>query len=289
LLLIFPRTPIVEQDTRHPRYLAAGLAAFVFASVLALYYVWGRELKYSAAAPIRVLVPFSLALCLMYVYAASVLLLHGISGRTIFTSLTPRRAAIAGTLFAAARIPAYYFASSSRHYVNALSTTADIVERSVVRPLGFLAAHAIYFGPVFLLFLFYWKPFSKLIRSYGLGLTLVILMGVFLSINTESRQNIPSYVMAVPFLGLLVKTPALPARFFWLIGALALASSKVWMRMRLPAYDDGKWLRFPLQRLFMSVGPWIDNRMFVLQGAIVLATAILLYVYLRHRRHEVNC
>lgn len=282
-LLAFPRDPIVELKTSQPRYLAAGLAAFVFAGVIALFYVKNYGWNYLEGHGIRVAIPLSLVLCVLYVYSASASLLHGISARTILASLTPRHAAAAATLFVATKVPAYLLADSSKYHVNTVGTTADIVGHSVVWPLGFLVTHPVYFGPIFLLFLFFWKPFSEIIRDYGIGLTLVVFMGVFISINTESRQNIPSYVMAVPFLGLFVKRLALPARFFWLMGTLALASSKVWMRMGLPAYDDDQYLHFPLQNFFMSGGPWINNHMFVLQGVLVLVTAVMLYAYLKNK------
>lgn len=282
-LLMFPRDPIVERETNQPRYLAAGLAAFVFAGVIALYYVkgYGRypvEVRGTGAA-----IPLNLVLCTLYIYLASVSLLHGISAQTILTSLTPRHAVAATTLFLAVKIPAFLLADSSKHHVNGIGTSAGILMHSVVWPLGFLVSNPVYFGPVFLLFLLFWKPFSKIIRDYGIGLTLVVFMGVFMSINTESRQNIPSYVMAVPFLGLLVEKLALPGWFFWLMGALALASSKVWMCMSLPAYDDTQYLRFPLQKFFMSLGPWMNNRMFVLQGILVVITTVLLYAYLKNK------
>ncbi len=282
-LLAFPRDPIVERKTSQPRYLAAGLAAFVFAGVIALYYVMHYDRSPVEVRGMSAAIPLSLGLCMLYIYSASVSLLHGITARTVLASLTPRHAAAAATLFLATKIPAFLFADRSKYHVNAAGTTAGILMHSVVWPLGFLVCHPVYFGPVFLLFLFFWNPFSRIIREYGMGLTLVVLMGVLMSINTESRQNIPSYVMAVPFLGLLVEKLALPGRFFWVMGALALASSKVWMRLTLPGYYDARYLRFPFQDVFMSQGPWMSNRMFVVQGALVLVTAVLLYAYLKNK------
>ena len=286
LLLLFPLYPIMERKTRQPRYIAAGLAGLVFIGVIYICYI--RHLRgYTNQVNLPgVALPLSLVLCVLYVYLASSTLLHGISARTILTSLSPRHAATAAMLFVASKIPAYLLADHSKPAINMRFTIAVTLVHSVVRPLGFLVSHPVFWGPVFLLFLFYWKPFTAIIRNYGLGLTLVIFIGVFMSINTESRQNTSSYIIAVPFLALLVERLALPAWFFWLMGAMALASSKVWMRMGLPAYDTGQYLLFPLQNFFMSQGPWMNNRMFALQGVIVLVTAALLYAYLRSRRQH---
>jgi hypothetical protein len=277
VFLVFPRENMVEQETSLPRWFAAGLTAFVSLGVIALCYVRHDHFG-SPVDPMRIALPLSIVLCLLYLYYGSSVLLHGVSARTFQSSSTLLRAAIGAVLFVAVKIPGHLWADRTKHAISMGGTIGATMGRSIVRPLCFLVAHTVYFGPVFLLFLFYWKPFSRIIRNHGLGLTLATWMGVFISINSESRQNLPSYVIAVPFLGLLVQKLALPARFFWLIGGLALVFSKVWMRMNLPAYSDiSQHQPFPFQNLFMHMGPWMSNRMYLLQAAMVLAAAALLY------------
>jgi hypothetical protein len=78
----------------------------------------------------------------------------------------------------------------------------------------------------------------------------------------------------------------LPSRFYWLFGVLALVSTKVWMRMHLPAYDNGQYLRFPMQNLYMNTGIWMNNLMWMVQGVIVLAGAAALYPFVRRALNE---
>jgi hypothetical protein len=275
----------VEQESRLPKWLAAGVTIFVALGVVVLYFVLHHAS--SPVEPIYAAIPLSLVLCLLYIYYGSVVLMHGVSVKTFLTSFTARSAAIAATLFVAIKIPGYLWADHTKHASSMAGTIAASLTRSVVMPLDFMVAHSVYFGPVFLLLLFYWKPFTTIIRNYGLGLTLVIWIGVLFSIDSESRKNIPSYIMAVPFLGLLVQKLALPARFLWLLGALALVYSKVWMRMNYPAYDDiWQHQRFPSQNLYMNLGPWMNHSMYLLQGAIVLVTAALLYTYLCNMKRK---
>jgi hypothetical protein len=111
-------------------------------------------------------------------------------------------------------------------------------------------------------------------------------MGVFVSLTPESHQNGPIYVLAAPFLGILVDELNLPSRFYWLFGVLALVSTKVWMRMHLPAYDNGQYLRFPMQNLYMNTGIWMNNLMWMVQGVIVLAGAAALYPFVRRALNE---
>jgi hypothetical protein len=50
--------------------------------------------------------------------------------------------------------------------------------------------------------------------------------------------------------------------------------------MNLPAFDDQQYQGFPFQNYFMMQGPWMSNQMYLLQGAIVLVAAALLYLCL---------
>ncbi len=246
------------------------------------HYNWHPAL----AQPIITAIPVSLILCSLYIYGAFEVLLRGISPGYFFASLKLRRVALAAVLLCAAKVPVFLWADRMLPTDGTYRTILFMIEMSVVKPLIFLVAHTIYFGPVFLLFLFYWKPFSQIIRRYGLGLTLVIWMGVFMSINPESRQNLSSYVIAVPFLGLLVEKRALPAWFIWLIGALSLAFSMVWLRVGPEVSDDARFLPSLIHNYFFNQGPWVDNRLYVVQTGIALASASLLYMLLRNTRRS---
>jgi hypothetical protein len=244
------------------------------------FYVLHRPVEEAVPEPIRVAIPLSLILSALYVYSGSAVLLKGINWRTWMGSLTLGGAAIAAAFVVLVKTPVYLWANHSLRAVSTLGTIDHTVSHSVAKPLVFMVSHPMYFGPMFLLLVFCFKPFSRMIRGYGIGLVLVIWMGVFTSSNPESRQSIPSYVIAGPFLGLLVDKLALPGRFLWLTVALAMASTRVWMRMNLPAYDDFQYQRFPFQNYYMMLGPWMSNQMYLLQGAIVLVAAALLFVCL---------
>jgi hypothetical protein len=279
-MLAFPREPIVERDATASKWLAAGLTTFFCAVAILHYYVLHKAVEAGLPQPIRFLIPLSLILSALYAYAGSAVLLKGISWKAWMGSLTVRRAAIVTILVVLVKTPVYLWSNRSLHAVSMLGTMDHTVSHSVAKPLAFMVSHPMYFGPMFLLLVFYWKPFTQIIRGYGVGLVLVIWMGVFTSLNPESRQSIPSYMIAGPFLGLLVDKLALPGKFLWLTSALAIVSTRVWMRMNLPVYDEQQYRSFPFQNYFMMQGPWMNNRMYLVQGGIVLVAAGLLYACL---------
>jgi hypothetical protein len=69
---------------------------------------------------------------------------------------------------------------------------------------------------------------------------------------------------------------------------LCIACSKVWYVFNTgPQIDDGTQevlLRFPLQHLFMNSGPWMSRDMYFIQGALVCALTVFLYVTVVRRR-----
>jgi len=280
-LLAFRRGPVKEEGADGPRWLAVALAAAACAWAIIHYYVHDGGVGPGLAQPIRWAMPLSIFLAGLYLYLGSAILLHRMSSIGCLKQLLFWRTGLAILLWAVCRIPITLWADHSIDSVTTYSAIRDIIMRSAVKPLGFLVSHPVYFGPAFLMFLFCWRSFSRIVARYGAGLVAVVLMGVFTSLTPESRQSLPSYVMAAPFLGILVDELALPPRFFWLFGAVALLSTKAWMHMGLPADDDGQYLSFPMQNLFMNSGVWMNNRMYVIQGGIVLAVAALFYAHLR--------
>jgi hypothetical protein len=287
-LLAFPREKVVEKDEVISKWLAAGLATLVCVVAVLHFYVLHKGLEPTVPEPIRAAIPLSMILSALYAYTGSAVLLKGISWKAWVGSLTAGSVVIVVAFVALVKTPVYLWANHSLRAVSTLGTMDRTVRHSVAKPLVFMISHPMYFGPMFLLLVFYWKPFSQIVRGYGIGLVLVIWMGVYTSLIPESRQSIPSYVIAAPFLGLLFDKLALPSRFFLLTAALAIASTRVWMRMNLPAYDDQQYQNFPFQNYFMMQGPWMNIQMYLLQGAIVLVAALLLYALLLNSRHNLN-
>ena len=65
----------------------------------------------------------------------------------------------------------------------------------------------------------------------------------------------------------------------------AFAFSKVWWVFDIPAdVDIAAVSVFPLQKLFMQYGPWMNNDMYVLHGiAVIVLTAIIWAFFIRSK------
>jgi hypothetical protein len=159
-----------------------------------------------------------------------------------------------------------------------------ILLSSLTEPFIFLVAHTLYYGPVVLLLLFFWRPFCQSIQEFGIGLRLFVILNFLLSIGPQSRYQINAITIFVILLARLLDRSFLRNQSFTFWVLLSLLYSKVWYTFNTaPQVDDGTMdilLRFPLQHYFTNSGPWMSHQMYLIQGSIVLVTAILLYFFL---------
>lgn len=157
----------------------------------------------------------------------------------------------------------------------------NIFIQSVTNPLNFLIAHIVYYGPLILLILFFFRDFIYSLRNFGLGLFLFISVYVFFMIGSESRQ----FINAIPIFAIvLVKSMQIyepKIEFGLFIAGLALFMSKFWFKINVPGIftkaHSEIWLVFPQQRYSMSQGPWTSNFMYVINSFIIVLLGLLIY------------
>jgi hypothetical protein len=156
---------------------------------------------------------------------------------------------------------------------------------ALTEPLIFLVAHTVYYGPAILLLVFFWKPFCEAISRFGLGFRLVIILNLLLSINAQSRYQINIVSGFIILLVWIMDRGGLKFRSVPVWVLLCLFYSKIWYTFNTaPQVDDDTMailLNFPLQHYFMSSGPWMSHKMYLIQGSIVLVTAILIWVSMK--------
>jgi len=277
-LLAFPRRPVETRETALPRWLAAGFAGLV--AVLSMVFLLraSRSGLLERMPHVHGAIVLDLILCVLYAYAATAGLLRGISGSGIWKAFSPRRATVAVGLWIAVSIPAWLWANHALYAVGLDRTLYQTLLRAMLHPLGFLIAHPESFGPAILLLYLYWNPFARIVQRYGIGLTLVMWMGILTAMTPESRQSLPSYLMAAPFLGLLADELALPARFVGLVGVMAAAMSRVWVHLGAPSASEPATVTLvPRNLLVNEQGTWMTDRIYLIKLVVALvATGILL-------------
>lgn len=182
----------------------------------------------------------------------------------------------------------WYVAAPEEPILNYKGFLANVVIEAIANPLVFLVAHFIYFGPVFLLLLYFRKEFTSEMNKYGTGLHLFILIYLLVGAGSESRQFINAWPVCVLLLCSALKKYKFSTLFLLVMMGTALLTSKFWYRMNREAFR-GDFLDFPYQHYFMSQGPWMSDTMYLLQGSMGLAVFGMLYfLFLRKGNYKVT-
>ena len=275
-LLIFPRRALEERETSFPRRAAAGFSVLV-AAWSAFFLAQALRTGWIANIPrLQGTIVFGLILGALYVFFAVSVLLAGISLSELRSGVSRRGLAIALGLAIAALLPAHLWANHALYTVSLTSTLNKILIRSMLQPLGFLVSHPTSFGPTVLLLYLYWRPFSRIVRRCGAGPVLVIAMGILTAMTPESRQSLPSYLMAAPLPGLPADELLLPTGFIALPGAVAAGMSRIWIHLGLPSAGESAAALPAMHSLTMNQGIWMSNRTYAIKLAVAAAVMIAL-------------
>lgn len=289
LLLLFPREPASDTDapSRHaalPIVLASVPTVIVLFSFLRLVRQ-GWVIPMDVAQPIQATLVPSLLITLTCVFVGVWRLLDC---RKLFEPSYWRRGLLARDFYLV--LGALVVIKLAQYGLSARITSpgdekfrlAFTVMTSVARPGAFLVAHAVFYGPIVLLVLVFWRPICRLIHAHGVGLTLAATLGVLLGLCSEPRSLINVLPLFLPFTVLAAGSLAQRASLVWAFAILALISSKVWLEINVvPLTEDLS----TYARLFLSYGPYIPTSLYFVQGVIVVLCALLIWVACRSRPH----
>ncbi len=160
----------------------------------------------------------------------------------------------------------------------------NLLIRPLQWPFNFLVNHFLYFGllvPVAILF------FPRVFREagkLGIGFTMVFLLVMLLSLNSESRMVI-NYVpfILIPLLK-AVRRYSIISKDLWILAVGNLLLSKFWysinvhgIREAFETFDTSVYMTFPAQRYFQHFGPWQSPWMYLLYGVLFIAALVLVY------------
>ena len=159
--------------------------------------------------------------------------------------------------------------------------------RAIAKPLVFLEAHFIYFGPIALLIIFLWKSYISYIAKYGYGFIFIIFSLIILSLNSESRYMIT----LLPFVSfpicLILEKYNLKKSAGWLFAFASIIISRFWFTINTPDIEQEfiaeNFLEFPAQRYFMNSGSWQNWTTYFIFMAITVTYAFLIWYGYRHR------
>jgi hypothetical protein len=150
---------------------------------------------------------------------------------------------------------------------------------SVAKPLLFLVAHFVWYGPVVLVLVLRWHDVAAQARKLGPGLVLVLVFGLVMSLNPESRQSCAFFPFFAVLAAKAVEDLNLPRYRYFLLAIMALVVSKVWLPLNLferPLLDG---------LLAMNTGNQMNDYSYLAVVLMLVLTAIPMYFLLQPPRH----
>ncbi|GHU52912.1 hypothetical protein FACS189496_3730 [Bacilli bacterium] len=154
-------------------------------------------------------------------------------------------------------------------------------------PFAYLVCNFMYYGLIVIFLCIYWNDAIKRYANYGYSFFIVIILGLIMSLNTESRHLL-SFVpfLILPFIEVINKR--FNVKFSIIFSIASLALSRFWFKINVEgieeAFEDwtiGSYESFPAQRYFMAQGPWMSYSMYVLFLGVFVLSFISGYLYLK--------
>jgi hypothetical protein len=286
LLLAFPRHGADQESApkaKRSRNIKLALGIAVTAALFMFWLVYDTNIRITGAIELFSLAPLSIVLAFLYLFLALSRILDwdGLFDPKYLLKQAVNARAIAAVGFVAG-IQVLLFSLASRPSpVPLTSVVAQTALSAVTKPGIFYLAHAVFYGPIIILALFWFDDVCRRIHRFGLGLTLCVLLGLSLALESESRRIVSFFPLLVPFVVKITDSMNWGSYQYWLFALIAIATSKVWLPIGgAPLYIDPA--RYPDQLYYMNHGQWMSVEMYVVQGAALVAIGVLLYfVYIR--------
>ena len=138
---------------------------------------------------------------------------------------------------------------------------------------------AVFWGPVVLLLLLYWKAFCVEARNLGLGVVAILGISLPFGLVGEPRFMTIAWPFLVLGLVLALEASRKKASFKYVFTALTILYAQFWMKINLAPWvgNDSQGLQeFPKQIYFMHYGLWMSWWAYLLQLCALVISAVWL-------------
>jgi hypothetical protein len=293
-LLIFPRTTFPLEPARFKLNKIVAAVASGIVLISSVYVIYIAQHQWFGTAPIHSVMPLSILCMAAFVF-------HGVKTLTNFVyvydlpgflkRLNVYWAVIGGLTFLLLKLLISVYTQPDLSTVYSFHDFfANLMLLGNRQPFVFFINHVVFFGPMLILALLFWKQVCRSIHEHGIGLFLMTLGGLALSIYPESRtlMNLAPFflVFTVKTVDALQWNPS----YSVFLGYLAVLYSRIWLLINAEPSPEGGLLEFSWQKLFMTSGYVVSGLSYLIQGSVVLLTGIVLYFLLAHHPlHGHNC
>lgn len=230
----------------------------------------------NAAVP-RLLV-VSVCVLAVWVFLAFRPLLELLTVPNVLRAVHWRRLLVAVVLFAVIVLVQRDLADPSFRTVS--RTLYNTALGGIVKPGGFLIAHAVYFGPAVPLLALTWHRAVRALREFGAGPVAMVTGFLLIAITCEARIIMNEWPMFVLMVALVVDRLGWRARSAAVFAVLSVVASRVWFPVFHRPYT-GDWRAYPDQYYGMSLGLKMTVFSYSMMTVATVAIALVLYRLVR--------
>jgi hypothetical protein len=279
-------------DSRRIRPSAHALAALIpvltMALVAKLYFIEGLR-QTPGTTPIRMaLLPLSIVLLMGYMYFATRPFADVPAWLAALKQSRWQRILLAAVTFAGVKLIIGRLAAPDGDPLTITSYIGLLTQASLANPLVNVVAHAMHYGPFYLLVIFLWPQVCAVAKEHGAGLVFCVALFAALSIGSESRQFINAWPLFAVLVCEVLRRKMRNDSWFFVYGMILLAAtlSRFWLSINVGPWT-GDFQHFPEQMLFMYSGPWMSDQMYEVFVAVTLISAVAVVSLLKNINQRV--
>lgn len=272
---------------RRPSIHSHLLALLVAMALLALaVYLYWDGLRQTPGTTVfnKQILPLSVLLFITYIYLALKPMIDVPAYLQASRHIKAVPVVVGVCLYISVKIIVFYFSDRTPGPLTIASYLGLFTQASLSNPLVNVIAHAMHYGPFYMICILIWPRVAAQAKAHGLGLSVFIALFAFLSIGSESRQFInawPAFAMLTcQALNQLGQDYKIDWWFTYAVAGMALILSRFWLTINVGSWT-GDFQNFPDQMLFMYSGPWISHQMYGVFLAVTLLCFISLLTLLR--------
>ncbi|WP_339529643.1 MULTISPECIES: hypothetical protein [unclassified Pseudomonas] len=283
-MIMLGRTQVaVRYPGLHSRLLALLVALSLISLAGYLYYNGLRQSPGTTLFKVQI-VPFSVLLFIGYIYLALKHLIDVPSALRASKHIKIIPVVMGVLLYIAVKAIVYQYSDRTPGPLTITSYLGLFTQASLSNPLVNVIAHAMHYGPFYLVAILLWPRVAAQVKEEGLGLTVYIALFAFLSIGSESRQFLNAWpalaMLTCQVLNRLANDGKIDWWFTYSIAGMGLIISRFWLTINVGPWT-GNFQAFPDQMLYMYSGPWISHQMYGVFLAVTLLCLIGLLTLLR--------
>lgn len=150
-----------------------------------------------------------------------------------------------------------------------------------------LVAHAVYFGPVFMLLVLFWHRVVCVAVQSGPAFVVGLLIFTGLAIFSESRFNTLLWPLVVFLTIQSVKSELSHRASIAIMAVLVFVYSRIWITINQGPWPEPKMAmldQWPKSIYFAPLGPWMNWTFYLAQSGLVVITLLILIAVLRPPR-----